>query len=250
MEQLSRIISLSPNINIGQYMPTQFTGLPGSFFKFMSDLKKNNNREWFTENKERYKEKIVTPMLGFMRAMQPRIAKISPHILVKPKAHNGSLFRIYRDTRFSKDKTPYKEHVACHFRHELGRNAHAPGFYVHFAPGEVLFGGGIWMPDSSALGKLRDSIVDNANAWGKLKNRKTFKELTNGIEGDSLIRPPRGYSAEHQHIEDLKRKSFFAMHRSTIKIAKSSELIDEVEKTFKAISPLMEFIAFSLDLQY
>ncbi len=227
-----------------------FTGIPHSFFRFMTDLKKNNNREWFNENKERYKEHIVDPMLKFMLAIQPKIKKISPHIIVKPKSHNGSLFRIYRDTRFAKDKTPYKEHVACHFRHELGRNAHAPGFYVHFSPDEVVFGGGIWMPDSPTLSKLRDSIVDNANSWKSLKNRKAFKELTNGMEGDSLIRPPRGFSADHQHIEDLKRKSFFAMHHSTVKIAKSSDLIGEVEKAFKAVSPLMDFIAFSLDLRY
>ncbi|VAW74051.1 hypothetical protein MNBD_GAMMA12-2732 [hydrothermal vent metagenome] len=231
-------------------MSTQFAGLSNQFFRFLTDLQKNNNREWFTENKERYQKQIVTPMLEFMRLIQPKIAKISPHIIVKVKAHNGSLFRIYRDTRFSNDKTPYKTHVACHFRHELGRNAHAPGLYVHFAPDEIRFGGGIWKPDSLALGKLRDSIVDNANAWKSVKNRKAFKELTTGIQGDSLIRTPRGYSTDHQHIEDLKRKSFFAMHQSTMKVAKSADLLSEVEKSFKAISPLLDFIAFSLDLRY
>jgi len=219
-------------------------------FRFLSDLKKNNDRDWFLENKERYHKHVVTPMIEFMLALQPKIARISPYILVKPRAHNGSLFRIYRDTRFSKDKTPYKEHVACHFRHEAGRDAHAPGFYVQFAPGEVLFGGGIWRPDSAALATLRHSIVDNANTWGNIKKRKAFRTLTNGIEGDSLVRVPRGYPVDHPHSEDLKRKSFFAMHKSTVQVAKSPALISEVDKVFRAISPLLEFIAFSLDLRY
>ncbi len=231
-------------------MANQFAGLPNGFFKFISDLKKNNNRDWFKENKPRYQKQIVEPIIEFMLAIQPKIAKISPHIIVKPWAHNGSLFRIYRDTRFSKDKTPYKEHIACHFRHEVGRNAHAPGLYVHFTPGEIMFGGGIWMPDSEHLAKIRNSIIDNPNAWAKIKKNKKFIELTKGIRGDSLVRVPRGYPAEHVHLEDVKRKSFFAMHTSTMKIAKSPDLIKEVEKTFKTISPLLDFIAFSLDLPY
>ena len=105
---------------------TEFSGFKPGIFKFIKDLKVNNNREWFTENKERYHSEVVEPLLQFMDALQPGLKKIAPHIVVKSKAHNGSMFRIYRDTRFSKNKSPYKEHAACQFRHELGRDAHAP----------------------------------------------------------------------------------------------------------------------------
>ena len=230
---------------------TQFKGLPNGLFRFLNDLKKNNNRQWFQDNKERYQRHVVEPMVEFMLAIQPKIAKLSPHIVVKPKAHNGSMFRIYRDTRFSKDKTPYKEHVSCHFRHEMAsRDAHTPGFYARFAPAGVRFGGGIWLPESKALHKIRMAILDNPHAWGKVKTNKKLIKWCHAIEGDVLKRAPRGFPTEHIHLEDLKRKSFFAMHVSSRKVATSPELIKHVDQVYQAVNPLLDFIAFALDIDY
>jgi len=147
-----------------------FKGFPKDLFAFFEDLNKNNNREWFNANKPRYLESIVEPMGDYIRNIAPLLQRISPHYRADPKPHGGSMFRIYRDTRFSKDKTPYKTHAACHFRHLAHGDAHAPGFYMHLEPGRVMFGGGIWRPSSKHLGLIREFIADNPSAWGKLLN--------------------------------------------------------------------------------
>lgn len=231
-------------------MKNTFPGFPKEMFQFLDELASNNNRDWFNANKDRYRSAVVTPVGDFIEAIRPKIEKISPHYIVDSRPHGGSMFRIYRDTRFSKDKTPYKEHVGCQFRHEAGKDAHAPGFYVHLATDEILFGGGVWNPPSPVLGKIRDSIVDNANSWKIIKTNKTFIKRFNGIRGDGLKRPPRGYDPEHQHIEDLKRKTFFAMQPASLELAMSPEFITEVTRAFKAASPLMEFLTTSLELPY
>jgi len=125
-------------------MATGFDGFPEEMFRFLRELKKHNDRDWFNANKERYKTHVVAPMVSFIEAMDGRLARVSDCFLADARPNGGSMFRIYRDTRFSKDKSPYKEHVACHFRHMSGKDAHAPGFYVHLEPGDVFFGGGIW----------------------------------------------------------------------------------------------------------
>jgi uncharacterized protein (TIGR02453 family) len=220
------------------------------FFKFFKALAKNNNREWFNEHKSEYLESVVEPMSIFIEEMAPRLHRISGHFIADPKPNGGSMFRIYRDVRFSKDKSPYKLHAACQFRHELGKDAHTPGFYVHMSPEEVVFGGGIWMPPNSELTKIRDTIVDNPQEWHRIKTSKTIKKLCGGISGDGLKRPPKGYDPEHQHIEDLKRKSFFIMRHEKPDIIYNKTFIDEVEKTFKAAKPLMQYICFAQNIPF
>ena len=220
------------------------------FFKFFKSLSKNNNREWFKEHKSEYLESVVKPMTQFIEEMAPRLKGISKHFIADPKPNGGSMFRIYRDVRFSKDKSPYKLHAACQFRHELGKDAHTPGFYVHMSAEELVFGGGIWVPPNSELIKIRDTIVDNPQAWHRIKTSKTLKKLCGGISGDGLKRPPKGYDPEHQHIEDLKRKSFFVMRHENPQLLLEKQFIDEVEKTFKAARPLMDYISYALDILF
>ena len=231
-------------------MTKSFPGFPHKLFQFLEDLAKNNNRDWFNENKERYRNVVVTPVIDFIDAMRPRMQAISPHYVVDSRPHGGSMFRIYRDTRFSKNKQPYKEHVGCQFRHKAGKDAHAPGFYVHLAPDEILFGGGVWNPPNPVLGKIRDAIVDNPNSWKTIKTNRTFIKRFGGFHGDGLQRPPRGYAADHPHIDDLKRKTFFAMQTANLELAMAPEFVTEVTRAFKASSPLMEFLTTSLELPY
>ena len=219
-----------------------FQGLPRDFFAFFRELAENNERPWFEANKERFRESVQAPMSAFIAAMAPRLAKISKHFLADPRPNGGSMFRIYRDVRFSRDKRPYKLHAACHFRHAAGKDVHAPGFYMHFAPDEVFFGGGMWMPPPDALSRIRDAIVARPAAWKTVKADKAFSRAFNGVEGQALSRPPRGYDVEHPCIEDIKKKSFFAMHRSSVKTARSAALPDEVAATFQTASPLMKFL--------
>ena len=221
-----------------------------SFLKFFKSLAKNNNRGWFNEHKSEYLQSVVQPMSQFIEAMAPRLRKISKHYIADPRPHGGSMFRIYRDVRFSKDKSPYKLHAACQFRHELGKDAHTPGFYVHLSAEEVVIGAGIWLPPNSELIKIRDTIVDNPHAWNKVKTDRAVKKLCGGVSGDGLKRPPKGYDPEHQHIEDLKRKSFFVMRHEKPLFMFDRSFVDEVEKTFKTAKPLMDYISYALDVPF
>ncbi|MFT5768519.1 MAG: hypothetical protein ACI9H8_000476 [Lysobacterales bacterium] len=228
---------------------SSFSGFPKDLFKFFSELKQNNDRDWFNENKPRYIASVLTPMGAFIEAIAPGLKKISPYYVADPRVHGGSMFRIYRDTRFSKDKTPYKTHAACHFRHQAGKDAHAPGFYAHFEMDRLFFGGGIWRPPSKQLAIIREKIIDSPSEWGKIRKAKSALDR-GGIQGEGLIRPPRGYDPEHQHIEDLKRKSFFLMAQADPQLIESPELLDEVLSAFKAAARLNRFITESLGLPF
>jgi uncharacterized protein (TIGR02453 family) len=233
----------------GDFELSSFDGFPNDFFRFYSDLKNNNNRAWFNDNKARYFEAVVNPMCEFIVAIAPRLLKISSHYVADPKPHGGSMFRIYRDTRFSKDKTPYKTHAACHFRHQAGKDAHAPGFYAHFEPDRLYFGGGIWRPPSGHLNAIREHITDNPVEWAKIKSARAVRER-GGIRGDGLVRPPRGFDPDHRHIDDLKRKSFFLMTEAEPDLLKSAELVNEVTTAFRAASRLNRFVTEALELPY
>ena len=214
-----------------------------ALFNFLRDLKENNNREWFKARKERYEAEVVDPVTEFIENMAPRVAQISEHIVVDPRPNGGSRFRIYRDTRFSKDKSPYKTQVGCQFRHEAGKDAHAPGFYVHLSPGEVFFGGGVWGPKGDALRSIRQRIVDKPDDW---------KKATMGLDlrGDQLVRAPKGFDPEHPLIDDLRRKSFFSMQDADEKLATSAKFEDAVEKQFQKVAPLMGFVANALGVEF
>jgi len=221
-----------------------------SLFTFFEELKRNNEREWFQANKSRYESQVVNPLLDFIVEIATPLEKISPFYDAIPKKTGGSMFRIYKDVRFSKDKTPYKEHAACHFRHRAGKDAHAPGFYVHLGTDGIVLGGGIWQPPSDILFKIRDRIRQKPNEWESLIKNRTIKKVFGGIDGDQLIRPPKGFDKELAFIEDIKRKSFFVMRKESTEFALEADFTKEVAKTFKASSPLMTFICKSIGVGF
>ncbi len=229
---------------------TEFAGFRRDFFVFFRELKANNGRAWFEENKPRFREDVQGPMSDFIAAMAPRLAKISKQFVADPRPNGGSMFRIHRDVRFSKDKRPYKEHAACQFRHRLGRDVHAPGFYVHIAPDEVFFGGGLWMPDPDALLKIRQRIAERPAEWNKVVASKPFVAAFGGIEGNQLTRPPRGFDATHPFIADIRRKSFVAGADSSAKAAMSDAFVEEVTQAFRTLTPLMRFLCAALAVPY
>ena len=162
--------------------------------RFLAELEANNERPWFQANKHRYESAVVEPALAFIGAMAPRLARISGHFSAVPKRTGGSLMRIYRDTRFAYNKTPYKTNVGIQFRHELGRDIHAPGFYVHIEPDGCFLGAGIWRPEPEPLRAIREKIVAEPDRWRRTVTDRRFAaafELT----GERLERPPRGFSA-------------------------------------------------------
>ena len=223
-------------------MSQEFEGFPAGFFDFFAELSGNNERLWFNANKERYRAEVVAPISRLIAAMAPRLERMSKHFTADPRPHGGSMFRIYRDVRFAKDKRPYKEHAACQFRHNLGRDAHAPGFYIHLAPDEVIFGGGMWMPPAPQLKAVREAIAKDSAGWRRVTANKKLKETFGSIAGDSLKRPPRGFDGDHPQIADIKRKSFFAMAEGKPASAKKPEFTDDLAKTFADASPLMKFL--------
>jgi uncharacterized protein (TIGR02453 family) len=231
-------------------MAAHFDGFPEEMFRFLRELKNNNDREWFNSNKDRYKTELVAPMLSFIEAMDGRLARVSDCFVADPRSNGGSMFRIYRDTRFSKDKRPYKEHAACHFRHISGKDAHAPGFYVHLEPDDVFFGGGIWHPPTPVVNDIRDAIVEDAAGWKRATRRKAFRDRFGSLAGESLKRPPHGFDREHPFIEDIKRKDFFAMQRVAPKLACSPKFIDEVTAAFVALKPFMAFITSAVGVSF
>ena len=227
-----------------------FEGLPKDFFAFFRELKANNNRVWFEDNKQRYRDSVQAPLSAFVEAMAPEVRKISKHFICDPRPNGGSIFRIYRDIRFSKDKRPYKENAACHFHHASVRDVHAPGFYMHFSPTEIYFGGGSWMPDPVALAKIRGAIASKGASWKKIVGDRNFRRAFGELGGEGLTRPPRGFDPNHPLIEDIKRKSFFAMHEAEPRLAQSRALVGQVSASFRSASTLMRFLCGALGLPF
>jgi len=224
-----------------------FEGFPKDSIKFFKDLAKNNNRDWFAENKSRYENAVLNPALELVTEMAAPLKKISPHFLAIPKKSGGSLMRIYRDTRFSKDKTPYKLNLGVHFRHEVGKDVHAPGFYFHIDAKEIFVGAGIWRPDSKTLNQIRRLIDDDSKRWKRIKRVKTFKS-TFEIRGNTLKRPPRGYEADHPLIDDLKLKDHIALVTLKQDDIFDRQLIDKLAKHFKTAMPYVRFLCDSIPL--
>jgi uncharacterized protein (TIGR02453 family) len=181
-----------------------------STFAFLDDLAANNDRTWFEANKARYEQQVREPALEFIAAMGPVLEKFAPNFRAEPRKMGGSLMRVFRDTRFSRDKTPYKTNIGIQFRHALGKDVHAPGFYVHIASDECFLGVGCWHPESDALGRIRDLIAAEPERWFAVRDQKQFASQWQ-LAGESLARPPRGYAADHPAIEYLKRKDFVAV---------------------------------------
>jgi uncharacterized protein (TIGR02453 family) len=178
-------------------------------FAFLRELRENNDRDWFKANKQRYEEAVQEPALEFVAEFAPLLESLSPHFVADPRPVGGSLFRIYRDTRFSKDKTPYKTHTGISFRHELAKNIHAPVFYLHLDPGHVFAGAGIWHPDTTTLAQIRDAIVRDPERWQEVAHDGAVGDGFR-LGGDSLKKPPAGFDAGHPLIDDLKRKDYIA----------------------------------------
>jgi uncharacterized protein (TIGR02453 family) len=216
---------------------------------FLEKLTRHNDRDWFQQHKSEYEDNVRTPALNFIDDIKNELAHISPHFLAVAKKAGGSLMRVHRDVRFSKDKSPYKTNIGIQFRHEVGKDVHAPGFYLHVQPDECFIGVGIWRPDSTALSKIRDAIIERDKAWLAAINNRTFKQNFN-IGGDSLKTAPRGYDKTHPLIEDLKRKDFIAISPLDEKTVFSKDIKQHVLKKFSQADDYMQFLCKALSLRY
>jgi len=217
--------------------------------RFLDELADNNDRPWFAANKPRYEALVREPALDFIAAMAPLLQTFAPRFRADPRKMGGSLMRVYRDTRFSRDKTPYKTNIGIQFRHELGKDVHAPGFYVHVASDGCFFAVGCWHPDSDALGRIRDLIAEKPEQWFSARDDMGFVGQW-ALAGDSLSRPPRGYDANHLAIEDLKRKDFIAIASLSQADVMGSGLVKLAAARFTAAEPFMRFLCAAQKVQY
>lgn len=203
-----------------------------NLFQFLAELKFNNERAWFIANKTRYETDVKGPFQRFMAELSPQVAHLNK-AYTYPKA-----FRIHRDTRFAKDKTPYKTHAAAQFRHRAaGQDVHAPGFYLHLEPGESFGGGGIWRPESGPLKSVRERIARKDPAWMALRRSKLPL-----WDGDELKRAPKGFEPDHPLLPDLKRRNFITWVDFTDKQVCSPDFLSRVMDSFRKANPLICFL--------
>jgi uncharacterized protein (TIGR02453 family) len=210
-------------------------------FAFLRELAEHNDREWFKANQDAYEEHVREPALEFINDFAGPLAKISPHFVADSRSVGGSLFRIQRDTRFSKDKTPYKTNTGMQFRHLRGKDAHAPGYYLHLEPAACFMGVGLWRPDTKVAYAVRAHIDEDPGGWKRAVQGKRFREVFT-LEGDSLVRPPRGYVEDHALIDDLKRKDFIGSTRLAQKAITSDTFLEEFTDLCSRATPFMRFL--------
>jgi uncharacterized protein (TIGR02453 family) len=213
-------------------------------FAFLRELEQHNEREWFKANKERYEREVKEPALAFVEDLGYRLPQVAPHLT----ADQRSLFRIYRDTRFSKDKTPYKTHVGIYFRHARSAEADTAGLYLHLEPGHAFLGAGIWHPGPPGLKRIRDALVARSDAW--LAAVAAVEPVWRLADGESLKRAPAGYRPDHPLIADIKRKSFSVVSPLTQRQITASGFLDECEARAAQARPFMEFLGAALGVEY
>lgn len=212
--------------------------------KFLKDITRNNNRNWFEKNKSRYVE-AKGAFDDFLEALHNELLKFDESLAgLNPRK---LAFRIYRDVRFSKDKRPYKINMGAGFS-TRGKMEQEPGYYIHIEPGNSFVAGGLYMPDSENLGKVRQEIDYNADAFLKILNDRKFKKYFSGLDDfDRVKTAPKGYAKDHPHIDLLKNKSFVVSHYFTDVQVKDKKFARRVAEVCRAIKPMNDFFKRALE---
>jgi uncharacterized protein (TIGR02453 family) len=231
----------SPDYLADEMLPP-FAGFPVEGIQFLRRLKRNNNRHWFADHKSEYEELVKFPMLTFIASLKPYMEKLAPEIDINPRKN---IFRIYRDTRFSRDKTPYKTNVAAVF-HLRGHWQESAGFYIHVEPGNVYVGGGVYMPDNRQLKKIRQAIADRSGEFLSIVCDDEFVRLFRLLEGEKLSRIPHGFPKDHLMSEWLKYKSYYAGVEWKEETCRKSIFIEKVLSIYEEILPLVRFLNSAL----
>lgn len=218
-------------------------------FGFLRDLAANNDREWFKAHRDDYERYVREPALDFITDFAGPLESISKHFEADSRKAGGSLFRIQRDTRFTKDKSPYKQNTGMQFRHVSAKDAHAPGFYLHMEPGRCFMGAGLWRPETKDAYAIRQRIDEDRAGWKRATRNERFLDVF-ALDGDSLSRPPRGYDESHPLIHDLKRKDFFASTALTQKAITSDTFLEDFTASCRRAAPMMEFLCEAIGVPF
>ncbi|MDH5829897.1 DUF2461 domain-containing protein [Luteimonas sp. M1R5S18] len=228
-------------------MPTYFT--PKSL-KFLRALARHNERAWFQDHRDDYETHVREPFQRLLAGLQAPLAEVSAHYRADPAKVGGSLFRIHRDTRFANDKTPYKTWQGARLFHERSRQVPAPSFYVQLQPGNCFIGGGIWHPEPPVQRQIRQFIVDNPGGWQAAAHAPAFRRRFALDDADMLVRPPRGFPADFEYIDDLRHRNFVAWRGIEDDAMLGPRLLPTLVKDLQAMAPFMDYLCAALDLEF
>ncbi len=223
-------------------MRAVFPGFPPEAPQFFRGLARHNDRDWFQPRKALFEEKVKAPMRALVEALNGDLRKFAPAYVTDP---DKAIYRIYRDTRFSHDKTPYKDHIGASFHYRGGRHGDA-GYYVAMSHKETAIGGGIYMPDPAALLAIRNHIAENHLALRKILKVRALKELFGEMQGEQLSRVPKGFCSEHPAADLLRFKRFFFYVELAPELATTPEFFPETVKRFRAMLPFLDFLTAPL----
>jgi uncharacterized protein (TIGR02453 family) len=206
---------------------------------FLRALERHNRRDWFRERKDRYEADVRAPMLALVERFAVDLKAFAPDMLASPRA---SLYRPYRDTRFSNDKSPIKTHIGAIFPHRLLPKHEGAGFYVEIAPRRVWFGGGMYMPSTAVVQQEREHIARNYRRLARIVASPAFRRTFGTLEGDRLQRTPRGFPADHPAGEFLKYRQFLAGCERSAEFATTPGFYRTILAAFRALAPLVHFL--------
>jgi uncharacterized protein (TIGR02453 family) len=224
-------------------LPTGFPGFPQAGIDFFRGLARNNRREWFQPRKAVFEEQVKQPMRTLVEAVNGALAGFAPAYVTDPEK---AIYRIYRDTRFSKDKTPYKDHIAASF-HRRTESPHGDaGYYFAISHKEVAIGGGIYMPEPQTLVTLRNHLAQNHQDFRKILANRTLRRLLGELQGDQLSRMPKGFPSDHPAEDLLRRKRFILYVELAPDIATTRALYNEIVSRFRAMVPFLDFLTAPL----
>ena len=216
-------------------MTTGFAGFPPEAMKFLRDLKKNNRREWFQPRKETYEQQVKAPMTELVTALNRELARFAPEYLNDPKK---AIFRIYRDTRFSSDKTPYKTHIAAWFAKRGGRDGSA-GLYFSVAADSIEVAGGVYHPQPDVLLAVRMLIAEHHAELRRVLKSSKIKKLLGDLRGDELTRVPKGFCADHPAADLIKKKDWVLAQTLDPSLATNPDLFPAIRDRFRAMAPFL-----------
>jgi uncharacterized protein (TIGR02453 family) len=221
-------------------MPVYFTA---ELFRFLARLKRNNKRDWFLAHQDEFETSVRQPALRFITEFAPPLSEITPHLVADPRPSRGSMFRIYRDVRFSHDQRPYKTHIAMRFSHR-GKDIHSPGFYLHLESGSCFAATGLWRPEPPTLLKVRSAIVSRPGEW------RPVRKLLNWDDAGRLSRPPRGFPADHEFVEDLKLRDIGSSVDFTDQQVCSPRFMSIFVNACRTMSPLAACLSSAIGLKF
>jgi uncharacterized protein (TIGR02453 family) len=218
---------------------TAFAGFPHEMIRFFRGLKRNNRREWFQPRKHLFEQHVKAPMLELVAALNAELARFAPDYVTDP---TKSIFRIYRDTRFSADKTPYKTHIAAWFRRRGPKDLHLGGFYFSVSSDEIEVAGGLYHPPPETTLLVRTHISENYAELRRILANRTARRLMGDLQGDELTRAPKGFDPKHPAASLIKKKDWILDAKLDPGLATTPKLYREIADRLRVMAPLVEYL--------